>query len=225
MYRKKSIIIAITALTLSLFTGCGDSDTAKSNHSSDTPVVSNVSVPKSGDLPILSIEQVEISYSELDHENGTTVPVKFSVSGIKNGWANMGIHIAFDNRLEVQLDPSGAPAFEKGDAVQYIDAMMSALWSGEAPEKLKDKEMDNLFICSTSSENTGLNGMISEFQFVIPADTEVGDVYNLEFFYNETLDENGNVIVRDCFTTVEQDKEIENYAFANWQNGYIKITD
>ena len=223
MYRKKSIIIAITALALSLFVGCSDSDTAKTNNSSDTSSVSTVS--KSEEMPVLSVEQVEISYSELDHENGTTVPVKFSVSGIKNGWANMGIHIAFDNRLEVQLDPSGAPAFEKGEAVQYIDAMMSALWSGEAPEKLKGKEMDNLFICSTSSKNTGFNGMISEFQFTIPSDAKVGDVYNLEFFYNETLDENGNVIVRDCFTTVEQDKEIEDYAFANWQNGYIKITE
>lgn len=202
MNLKKTIALLLSPLFL---ISCSSGEKNQSEEISDI------------EKPVLKIEEVEISYSELDHENGTVIPVDYSVSGIVNGWSSSGIHIAFDDRLGLKLnDMSQEPSFKAGDAVENISSILVVSWKGEnPPEELNGKNMNNISVITAGSGNNAFNGVIATIDFIIPPDAKAGDIYNIEFFKYKT----------DCFTNVEQDKAMQDFAFENWQNGYIKITD
>lgn len=214
MKKISALLMALTVLVLSV--SCSSS---KNSESVIIPEESQTTteIPESIEKPVLKISETEISYSELDHENGTVVPVEYSVSGIVNGWSSSGIHIAFDDRLDLKTDDlDGSPNFERGEASQYISSVISIRWQGEnPPDVLNGKNMDNLAIITADSSNNGENGVIATIDFIVPPDAKAGDVYNIEFFRYKT----------DCFRNIEFDSAMEEYAFANWQNGYIKITE
>lgn len=214
MKKISALFMALTVLVLSV--SCSSS---KNSESVIIPEESQTTteIPEGIEKPVLKISETEISYSELDHENGTVVPVEYSVSGIVNGWSSSGIHIAFDDRLDLKTDDlDGSPNFERGEASQYISSVISIRWQGEnPPDVLNGKNMDNLAIITADSSNSGYNGVIASIDFIVPPDAKAGDVYNIEFFRYET----------DCFRNIEFDSAMEEYAFANWQNGYIKITE
>lgn len=214
MKKISALLMALTVLVLSV--SCSSS---KNSESVIIPEESQTTteIPESIEKPVLKIAETEISYSELDHENGTVVPVEYSVSGIVNGWSSSGIHIAFDDRLDLKTDDlDGSPDFERGEASQYISSVISIRWQGEnPPDELDGKNMDNLTMITADSSNSGYNGVIATINFIVPPDAKAGDVYNIEFFRYET----------DCFRNIEFDSAMEEYAFANWQNGYIKITE
>lgn len=214
MKKISALLMALTVLVLSV--SCSSS---KNSESVIIPEESQTTteIPESIEKPVLKISETEISYSELDHENGTVVPVEYSVSGIVNGWSSSGIHIAFDDRLDLKTDDlDGSPNFERGEASQYISSVISIRWQGEnPPDELDGKNMDNLTMITADSSNSGYNGVIASIDFIVPPDAKAGDVYNIEFFRYET----------DCFRNIEFDSAMEEYAFANWQNGYIKITE
>ena len=214
MKKISALLMALTVLVLSV--SCSSS---KNSESVIIPEESQTTteIPESIEKPVLKISETEISYSELDHENGTVVPVEYSVSGIVNGWSSSGIHIAFDDRLDLKTDDlDGSPNFERGEASQYISSVISIRWQGEnPPDVLNGKNMDNLTMITADSSNNGENGVIATIDFIVPPDAKAGDVYNIEFFRYKT----------DCFRNIEFDSAMEEYAFANWQNGYIKITE
>ncbi|MDD7184204.1 MAG: hypothetical protein PUH54_00790 [Oscillospiraceae bacterium] len=214
MKKISALLMALTVLVLSV--SCSSS---KNSESVIIPEESQTTteIPESIEKPVLKISETEISYSELDHENGTVVPVEYSVSGIVNGWSSSGIHIAFDDRLDLKTDDlDGSPNFERGEASQYISSVISIRWQGEnPPDELDGKNMDNLTMITADSSNSGYNGVIASIDFIVPPDAKAGDVYNIEFFRYKT----------DCFRNIEFDSAMEEYAFANWQNGYIKITE
>lgn len=214
MKKISALLMALTVLVLSV--------SCSSSKNSESVIISEESqttteIPESIEKPVLKISETEISYSELDHENGTVVPVEYSVSGIVNGWSSSGIHIAFDDRLDLKTDDlDGSPNFERGEASQYISSVISIRWQGEnPPDELDGKNMDNLTMITADSSNNGENGVIATIDFIVPPDAKAGDVYNIEFFRYKT----------DCFRNIEFDSAMEEYAFANWQNGYIKITE
>ena len=214
MKKISALLMALTVLVLSV--SCSSSENSESviiPEESQT----TTEIPESIEKPVLKISETEISYSELDHENGTVVPVEYSVSGIVNGWSSSGIHIAFDDRLDLKTDDlDGSPDFERGEASQYISSVISIRWQGEnPPDELDGKNMDNLTMITADSSNNGENGVIATIDFIVPPDAKAGDVYNIEFFRYKT----------DCFRNIEFDSAMEEYAFANWQNGYIKITE
>ena len=214
MKKISALFMALTVLVLSV--SCSSSENSESviiPEESQT----TTEIPESIEKPVLKISETEISYSELDHENGTVVPVEYSVSGIVNGWSSSGIHIAFDDRLDLKTDDlDGSPNFERGEASQYISSVISIRWQGEnPPDVLNGKNMDNLTMITADSSNNGENGVIATIDFIVPPDAKAGDVYNIEFFRYKT----------DCFRNIEFDSAMEEYAFANWQNGYIKITE
>lgn len=180
-------------------------------------VPAEVSESYSDEKPVLSIEEVEISYSELDHENGTIVPVNYSVSGIVNGWSSSGIHIAYDDRISVEADEiTGTPSFETGEASRHMNSVISIFWQGEnPPDELSGKNMDNITMITSDSSDKGGNGVIASINFRVPADAKAGDIYAIEFFRYKT----------DCFFNKTADVSMQEFAFENWKNGYIKITE
>ncbi len=216
MKKISALFMALTVLVLSV--SCSSSKNSESVIiPEESQTTAETEISESIEKPVLKIAEKEISYSELDHENGTVVPVDYSVSGIVNGWSSSGIHIAFDNRLDLKTDDlDGSPNFARGEASQYISSVISIRWQGEnPPDELEGKNMDNLTMITADSSNSGDNGVIATIDFIVPADAKAGDVYNIEFFRYET----------DCFRNIEFDSAMEEYAFANWQNGYIKITE
>lgn len=168
------------------------------------------------DRPILSIEEKEISYSELNHNEGTVVKVDYSVSGIKTGWASSCVHICFDDRLEVQPGGNGSPSFERGDASIDMVSVMSVFWGGETPpDAIAGKNLDNICIITADSDNRGTNGVIASVDFIVPSDAKAGDVYKIGFFENDN----------DCFLPLDRNQDFQQFAFENWKDGYIKITE
>lgn len=218
MKKISAFLTALTVLVLSVSCSSSKESSAVTEKSSSVSSVLSESsdFSDSEEKPVLKISETEISYSELDHRNGTYVPVEYSVSGLKNGWASSGIHIAYDNRLEVEKDFTDCPAFEKGDASENMFYMVTISWQGEnPPDEIPDKTMDNFSVITADSDNNGDNGVIAKFNFKVPADANAGDVYRIEFFRYNT----------DCFRNTDNDSAMEEYAFNNWQNGYIKITE
>lgn len=214
MKKISAFLTALTVLVLSV--------SCSSSNESESPVVPDESssissnFSESEEKPVLKISETEISYSELDHQNGTYVPVEYSVSGLKNGWASSGIHIAYDDRLEVEKDFTDCPDFEKGEASENIFSVITVFWQGEnPPDEIPEKNMNNFSIITADSDDNGDNGVIATFNFKVPADAKAGDIYKIEFFRYKT----------DCFRNTECDLDMEEYAFNNWQNGYIKITE
>jgi len=173
--------------------------------------------PESTEKPVLSLSEKEISYSNLDHENGTVITIDYSVSGITNGWSSSGIHIAYDDRLTVEANEvTKEPSFERGEASESLSSVLVVFWKGEEPpEELKEQNMNNISVITSDSRDSGYNGIIASVDCRIPADAQVGDVYEIKFFRYET----------DCFLNSANDKVMQEYAFENWKNGYIKITD
>jgi len=225
---KRILSLFMASAVVMIAPACSSSEESSSDIRSESDVVlfteeesslenSEDSEKSSGsDKPVLSLECVEISSSELDSKNGTVVPVDYSVSGIENGWSSSGIHIAFDNRLDVETRDDGTPSFERGDASEYMNSVISTKWMGsEPPEQIAGKNMDNISIITASSSNKGLNGVIATINFIVPADAQPGDVYEISFFKYDL----------DCFKNSEDNADFQNFAFENWQNGYIKITE
>lgn len=168
MKKISALLMALTVLVLSV--SCSSS---KNSESVIIPEESQTTteIPESIEKPVLKISETEISYSELDHENGTVVPVEYSVSGIVNGWSSSGIHIAFDDRLDLKTDDlDGSPNFERGEASQYISSVISIRWQGEnPPDELDGKNMDNLTMITADSSNSGYNGVIASIDFIVSA--------------------------------------------------------
>ncbi|HAP78636.1 MAG TPA: hypothetical protein DCQ78_00255, partial [Ruminococcus sp.] len=84
MKKISAFLTALTVLVLSV--SCSSSSKESSAVTEETSSVSAV-LSESSDFydseekPVLKISETEISYSKLDHQNGTYVPVEYSVSG------------------------------------------------------------------------------------------------------------------------------------------------
>lgn len=214
MHRSGVLAAAvILAASMSLY-ACGD----KSPSASDTAVSKGAesfdpnAKPESGAEPVLSISNTE-------GKPGETVNVTVSISGADKKWSTCGIHIIYDNTLRcvTEPDPSNPekvlPVYEKGDALSYIPAFVSVVWTDDLIEELETNNKHSVFFTTMATGDFGLDGDIATYQFVIPEDAQQGQVYDIDFFYREG----------DMFGDIAGDPAMEDYAFTHWVNGSITV--
>ncbi|MBP5433159.1 dockerin type I domain-containing protein [Ruminococcus sp.] len=163
--------------------------------------------------PILSLSQIELPLNKAKEEPEQNI--ELTVVGAEGKYASTGIHVKFDDRLEI-LDDEGDYA-TRGPALKRIGMIeTSADWLDE------NNVPHGVFVMTGASSNKGRDGVMWTFQVRLPEDVHEGDVYPIEIYYQKG--ENTS----DLFTNIVQDKEgrlMEAWVFTHGiEQGYIKIT-
>lgn len=212
--------LAAALLTASFsLCACGDKKSSTSEPSASESSLSagnesfdSEAKPQSGANPVLSISNAE-------GKPGETVQVTVSISGADKKWSSCGIHIIYDNELQCVTEPDPAdpenvlPVYEKGEAISYIPAFVSVVWTDDLIEELEANNKHSLFFTTMATGDFGLDGDIVTYQFKIPENAESGKVYAIEFFYRDG----------DIFGDASGDSAMEDYAFTHWKNGSITV--
>jgi len=171
--------------------------------------------PEPSEKAGLYMDKIEISYSDLDHENGTVVTAGYSVQGLDESFSSTGVHITYDNRLKIKInETTKKPEYIRGDAGKYLNFSISVCDINSLPE-FAESGSDMIFVATAFSDNSGINGTIAYFNFIVPPEAQPGDVYKLGFWIKDT----------DMFTSQYHDFIIQDEVFSNLNEGYIMITD
>lgn len=221
MNRFGALAAAAMIVSFSLC-ACGDKESSGSSYSESSAAESGFPAgnesfdpeakPQSGANPVLSISNAE-------GKPGETVEVTVSISGADKKWSSCGIHIVYDNELQCVTEPDPAnpekvlPVYEKGEAVAYIPAFVSVVWTDDLIEELEANNKHSLFFTTMATGDFGLDGDIVTYQLTIPENAEAGKVYAIEFFYRDG----------DIFGDASGDSAMEDYAFTHWKNGSITV--
>ncbi len=121
--------------------------------------------------------------------------IKISVSGANAQYAATGFHIYYDKRLEIELDPFGGPAAERGDGAKYLTTKTPDL-----DPTASDFDMKGIFVCSSADGNKGLDGVVWTFNVTLPEDVAEGDVFPIDILYRS------NKTNEDLFVNVEKNE-------------------
>ncbi len=214
--KKTAALAAALLLSFTAFTGCKNDEDSKSYSSdkkSNTEQQVSIAespdeIPDSGALPVISISSTE-------GRPGETVTVAVSLSGAEEKWSVCGIHFSYPQELKCITKPEDEtkPEFDKGDALDGALGFVAAIWNENLSDELIQNKMYSLFFAASFTGDEGHDGVISEFQFMIPEDAAPGTVYNLDFFWREG----------DCFTNASQDGKLTAYLQNHWQGGTITV--
>ena len=136
----------------------------------------------------------EVVYDSVEDIAGKTITCTFDVSGADLKYASTGLHIYYDERLEIVADGMGRVA-KKGAAVEDIMAQNPTVDS-TAPEGFK-----GFFVATAGENDWGHDGTMWTFQFKVPEDAKKGDVFPIDIIYrndgaedlfiNKAVDEDG----------------------------------
>lgn len=140
--------------------------------------------------PAITATQKVISLD--DAKNMQTVEIM--VSGASAKYAATGVHVYFDERLDVEKNPFGAAEVTYGAAANYLDS-----------KKIKDDPtapdgMQGIFVCTAAEADTGLDGLWFSFNVTLPADAKEGDVFPIDILYKS------NATNEDLFVNVTKDE-------------------
>lgn len=132
---------------------------------------------------------------------GDTVTVYLSLSGGNNKYSSFGIHLRFDERLELVYNEKGEPAIEKNPMSEESSVFTCRKY--EDP----DPDWEEWVISFADSGNTGKDGALAVLTFRIPDDVEPGDIYPLDLIYRP-----GSSFTSQ-FSPEEEVKQMEAYFF------------
>ncbi len=158
--------------------------------------------------PTMSLRRIELPINVA--QNNPVQTIELTVSGAKLKYASTGIHVSYDNRLDVVPDEFGS----------YAD-------TGRAGSKLgknvRKGIQNDLFLATMCGENYGIDGVLWTFQLRLPEELNVGDEFPIEILYRNA---DGTA---DLFASVENDEAsrlMEAWLFTNGiEQGYIRITE
>ena len=172
----------------------GDTYLLEYDKDENTHVVLNPN--KAAVKPTLSLTKLEVPVNQIKWE----YKIELTVSGAEKKYAPTGIHVRFDDRLQLQL------AYEE----DYADP-------GPAASKLGHKQ------CPDYIDE---DGVFWEFTIKLPSDAKVGDKYPVEIVYQVNKE---NALLHDIFTNLADDKDgknMEAWVFTKGiEQGYIEITE
>ncbi|MDE5946115.1 MAG: hypothetical protein K2G63_02220 [Oscillospiraceae bacterium] len=151
--------------------------------------------------PHLTMDKIVLTQSEAA---GKTITVNLNVSGAHRAYASTGLHIYWDSRLTLANDSNGMPMVERGNALKWLGGL-----STKDPTAAQ-YGMDGYFVCTAGSGNSGTDGVMWSFTFILPDNAKAGDVYPFDIIYK------ANPNAEDLFTNVTDDtdgKNMQAYAF------------
>lgn len=216
-YKFAALITAFLTAS-ALFTACSGKD--RSGSMPTSVVMESSEEEPEGFVPDPNAEPVSgarpvISISNAEGKPGETVDVTVSINGADQKWAMCGVHFAYPEALMCSAEESDAnvPLYERGEASSNLTAFETRLWLENKTDELVQNGENSVFFAAISGENSGLDGDIVTYSFMIPEDAAAGTVYTLRFFYNDG----------DMFYDSENDPAMQSYAFTHWQNGSITV--
>lgn len=220
--RINKIIAAVLAVSvLGAFTACGDS--SRSNYSSPEESVQNYEFPTEP-LEVPEAEPVSAAadgprlyIKDTTAAAGEIAEVTMAVENAEMKWNMCGIHVTYDNRLELQIvdEEEGRIRYKKGDASEYVTGSVGLIWREEGlPDEVKSDGKGCLFYTEVFEGDYGLDGDIVTFYFKVPDDAVSGTVYDIGFYYMDT----------DAFSNAEKDRATELYVFENWKGGTVTVS-
>ncbi|MBO7473758.1 MAG: hypothetical protein J6U00_07110 [Ruminococcus sp.] len=164
--------------------------------------------------PILSLSQIELPLNKAKEEPEQSI--ELTVTGAEGKYASTGLHVKFDDRLEILKDDGDYAT--SGPALKRIGMIDSS------PDWLDENNVPHgVFVMTGASSNKGRDGVMWTFLLRLPDDIQVGDVYPIEIYYQKGKSSG------DLFTDLLQDKEgrlMDAWVFTHGiEQGYIKITE
>lgn len=151
--------------------------------------------------PHLTMDKIVLTQSEAA---GKTITVNLNVSGADLAYAPTGLHIYWDSRLTLANDSHGRPMVKRGSALAELGGLSKEDFSETA------NGMDGYFVCTAGSDNSGADGVMWSFTFILPDNAKAGDIYPLDIVYKS------NPNASDLFTNVKNDangKNMQAYVF------------
>ena len=162
--------------------------------------------------PTISIDKVEV---KADGAAGSTVPVKFKVSGANGKYASVGIHFVYDERLTIG-NITQPKSIVNDDTGEETFVGSSGLTLSKSPIN------DGLaFFAFMGDDNNGQDGELVTVRFTLPADAKGGDLYpiGVEFMSNDTAEDGFGDVPR-----TDAGKLMQAYVFTQGiENGYISV--
>ena len=158
--------------------------------------------------PLVDIDIVRVNYGE--PAGNATRTVNISVSGADKKYANTGLYVKFDERLQLLKTDDGNVAV-LGDAGKSL---------GETSATLKDN--NTLFLQTADAQNNGEDGVLWTLNFQLPADSRMGDMFKIDVYYSKSD-------YPSYFTNAEKDADgrlMDAWTFTYGINqGYIIVDD
>lgn len=211
-FKRIFAALALTAVatssvaSISAFAAEGDGPTADG-----TFIFEGVEYDPAGATTTPTLSMTKKTYTESEAkalaEAGTPIEISLTVSGASAAYASTGIHMFYDDRLGVTLDPFGSVNVKFGEAVSYLTPMSEENKTG----------VPGVFVTTGGSADKGLDGVFYTMNVTLPTDVKAGDVYAFDLAYVEG----------DLFTNKADDEAgrlMQAYTFVNGlDDGYIEI--
>ena len=140
--------------------------------------------------PELSISRIDVPLHKID----SVQVIEMKITGAEDKYAPTGLHIKFDDRLELLLDDGDYA--EKGPALKRLSGAQYTDFCDE------DGNPHGMFLTTSAKENFGRDGVMWRFRVKLPEDAKVGDEYPIElYFKRDTV-----TMTQDVFTNSIDDK-------------------
>ena len=177
------------------------------------PVGSDVYVERAEVKPSLSLSRLEVPIDKISDEQ----VVEMTIEGAAEKYAPTGLHIKFDDRLELLMDDGDYA--EKGPALKRLSGT-------QYPDFCDDEGvLHGMFLTTSAKENYGRDGVMWRFRVKLPEDAKVGDEYPIELLFKRNV----TINTQDVFTNCLDDKSgklMEAWLFTRGvEQGYIRVID
>ena len=157
--------------------------------------------------PVLTVNSIALTEEEAMTEPLQTVTL--SISGADMKYCSTGLHVYFDDRLELVPDDSNSPAVPE-EAISELSSRISKA-NGNC-----------IFLATSSVDDSGSDGVMWSFNFKLPEEVKDGDFFPIEVVYEK------REITDDVFANKSNDlkgKLMEAWLFTHGlQNGGITIS-
>lgn len=211
--KKPGIIPFAVALMLTAasVTGCSGKVSTSASESSEikkatAPTDEYEGVPDLEEGPFLTIKDTEAAAGEI-------AAVTVSVKSDDKSWSICALHLSYPEELECVKNDSGNVKMTLGEAYSNADIHLASEWQGEVPKEETEKGNRIVFFNISFIEDNGGSGDIATLYFRLPDDAKSGDVYEIDFFDDDT----------NVFTDSEYNKAIEKYALSHCSGGKITV--
>lgn len=172
--------------------------------------------------PVLSLPELVMTPEEA--KSSPNVRISLSVSGAEKKYATVEFWTAFDQRLAIVSDSSGAPSVAKGDAIELFKTEFRPSRYLDSSNNLID--LNGVRVIGSAIRDYGYDGDIFTVTVRLPEDVKDGDVFPLQLKYIDR-ESSGNSFVNSLFTNQKNDDEgklMQANLFTNGlKNGFIRI--
>lgn len=156
--------------------------------------------------PKLTMDKIVLTQS---NAAGKQVTVNLKVSGAQLAYCSTGIHVYWDSRLKLAEDSTfNLPKIDAGDAIKRLGS-----GTPTSDPNASKYGMNGYFLCTAGSANSGTNGVMWSFTFILPKNAKIGDVYPIDIIYKS------NNYARDLFINKECDTNGYNMQAYTFKKG------